>query len=444
MINVTNILFISHSSKDEGSLIYSVVLGLSIFNMFGVSICMGICSALDTFATNAFGAKMYYLMGCYLNRTLVIVCVIYIVMFFPMFYLSKILLFLGHEEMVAYQAGQFIRGLLPGMLFVYLGDALRRFITPQGIVIQPIFIVLICSLLHPIWVYFFYVYLDWGAFGSGLSTSLSNSLNFFLMVILVKKYAVKGSLVKFNKDSFVGFVDYLKIAIPSMLMMCLETWNGQIVNFIVGYLNSPTQEKSFSMLNSFSSMIYMFPFGLSMGASMIIGKYIGRYSPIKVQISCKMILAFTFLFSFCIAVFLIGVRSYIPYMYSSDPEIVTLMERLIGFLIFYEFFDFMISTYGGIYRGIGMQKTITLANFVCYYILSLPLVYLLTFKCEWNVYGIWSSYCIGILALFISYICIHKYRLNFNVLCKEAQNRLNNDRKRITNIELDETFASHS
>lgn len=431
MIAVTNILFISHSKYSQGDLLYSIILGNSIFNIFGNCICVGVNSALDTLCTNAFGAKIYSLMGCYLNRTIIIVSCIYLVMLIPFLNLTSILIAFGHRAEVASLAGEYVRGSLIGIIFFYYGDACRRFIMSQGILITPIFAVLITSLLHPIWVYFFYIYLDLKAMGQGLANSVSNIIIFILMFSIMKKYSVQGSVHKFDRESFTGFREYFKIAVPALIMNCLDAWNGQIVNFCVGFLNDPVQEKGFTLLNSFSLILFMFPFGLSMSSSIIVGKYVGKYSPLKAQIASRMILTFVYFFAFVMAIIILSLRSYIPYIFSKDVEIVSLLQKLICFLIFYIFIDYLTATYSGIYRGCGRQKISALAIFLSFYMISLPLVYLLAFKFKMGVYGIWISFCIGNLTLFICYSLIHKFKTDFNTICHETKNRIEKDKEMI-------------
>jgi Na+-driven multidrug efflux pump len=206
LINIINTLFVIYSdfSKNDKKLIYGVNLGLSLYYMFGLSLSFGISSSLDTFCTNSFGAKLYYLMGCYLNRSLVIMTLIYIPTALGMFFMKDILFALGQDEKVAIHAGNFIRGILPGMLFFYWNDSFRRFMQAQGVYVPIIFIVLMTSIIHPLWVNLFFNVLEMGAFGNGLACSLTNFLNFVFIMIVIKMWAVPESFFLPNQDAFLG------------------------------------------------------------------------------------------------------------------------------------------------------------------------------------------------------------------------------------------------
>jgi MATE family multidrug resistance protein len=429
MINVINILFVSHSefSKTNKELIYAVNLGLSLYYMLGISLCFGISSSLDTFCTNSFGAKLYYLMGCYLNRALVIMTMIYIPTALGMFFLKDILFSMGQDELVAIHAGNFIRGMLPGMLFFYWTDSCRRFMQAQGVFIPTIFIVLVTSLLHPLWVYLFFNVLEMGAFGNGLACSVTNFLNFILMMIVIKKWAVTDSFFFPNRDAFVGWKEFFSLAFPSMLMICLETWNYQIINFMVGYLKDSSEENTNSYLISFSSIIYMFPFGLSVASSNILGRYIGDFSPRKAQHATRFIIVICIIISSLICIILLIFKNYVPYIYTQDSQEIKLMQKYLWLYIFYEFVEVLTTSYAGIYRGLGMQVIIALANFVCYYLISIPLTILLTFVFEMRLDGVWSAYVISIISLILFYAVIHINKVDYYKICKETNKRLSRD-----------------
>jgi MATE family multidrug resistance protein len=429
MINVMNIIMISHSkkAKEDDEFVYSVTLGMSLYYMLALSVCIGITSALDTFCTNSYGAKLYYLMGCYRNRALAILSLIYIPTAILMFFFKDILILMGQSEKVASNAGDFLRGVSPGVIFFYYIDINRRFLNAQGIFIPPIFSVIFTTIVHPLWIYWFFYSLDLGAFGVGLSLSFTNIIGHFLFILIVKKYSLRQAYFFINKDAFVGWKDFFSMAIPSMLMVCLETWNYQIINFMLGYLKDPTQENTSSYLISFSSIIYMFPFGLAVSATTIIGRLVGDFATKKTEIATKMIVAFSLVFSFIICLFLLIFKNQSPYMYTSKTEEIELMKDILWIYLIYAFFDIFTNSYAGIFRGLGMQKIISIVNFICYYLINLPFAYLLSFTCKWGIWGVWVSYIMAQITMIIIYGVIHFKRVDYYRICKEANKRLSRD-----------------
>lgn len=302
----------------------------------------------------------------------------------------------------------------------------------QGILIPTIFIVLVTSILHPFWVYLFFNVFEMGAFGNGLACSITNILNFILMLIVLKKYALPDSFFFPNKDSLVGWREFFSLALPSMFMICLETWNYQIINFMVGYLKDITEENTNSYLTSFSSIIYMIPFGLSVASSNVIGRFVGDFSPRKAQQSTRFIIVLCIFITFLVCLLLIIFKNFIPYIYTQDPVEVEMTQKYLWLYILYEFFEILTSSYAGIYRGLGMQVIISFANFVCYYLISIPLTILLTFGFEMRLDGVRISYVVCIVFLIIFYAIIHIKKVDYYKICKEANKRLSRDSLKIS------------
>jgi MATE family multidrug resistance protein len=440
--NLANILFVSHSSgPNVEDMLGGVGYGVIIYNMLGVSVCFGLASALDTLCTHAYGAKMYYLMGCYLNRARVILTIVFVPVFFILCFIESILLLINQKPEIAFYAGQFCRGLLPGLWFFYQTDAMRRFLQAQGIYIPTIFIVLTTSLIHPLWLYLFFNVFDWGAFGNGFAASITNMLNFFLLSILIIKKSKKGTYFMLNADSFRGWKEFLAVAIPSSLMICLETWNYQITAIMTGYLADKNEINGNVILLNLSLFFYMFPFGLSVACSNLVGKYVGRFSVKATELSCKMSVVYTLICSFLVMTFLAIVRPWLPYIYTNDEKLADVVKNLIVYYIFYEFFDFLTTSYAGMFRGLGMQNIISVANFICFYVISIPLCYWLTYPAGYGIYGNWTSYIISIVCLVALYSVIYLKKVDFYQICKDSHKRLSQDSFAITDSNSKENLV---
>lgn len=230
-----------------------------------------------------------------------------------------------------------------------------------------------------------------------------------------------------NKDSFKGWKEFLKVAIPSSLMICLETWNYQITAIMTGYLEDMNEINGNVILLNISLIFYMFPFGLSVACSNLVGKYVGKYSVKATELTCKMCIIFTLICSALTMTLLAIARSYIPYIYTSEQNLVDVVKLLIIYYIFYEFFDFLTTSYAGMFRGLGMQNIISFANFICFYLISIPLCWTLTYPAKMGIYGNWTSYIIAIIFLVMFYCIIYLKKVNFEEICKDSHKRLNRD-----------------
>jgi len=355
--------------------------------------------------------------------------------FFILFFTEEIFTSIGLKPALAVHAGNFCKGLTPGLWFFYQCDAIRRFLQAQGIYIPTIGVVLFTSLLHPLWLYIFFVVLDWGAFGNGLASSVTNILNFILVFLLAKYLSKNETYFCINADAFRGWKDFLAVAIPSLFMICLENWNYQITAIMVGYIEKEGEECQSCkdqvggniILLNMGLFFYMFPFGMSVASSNLVGKFVGRYSVKATEMSCRFSILFTLICSAFIMGLLAIFRPWIPYIYTDVESKAEVVKTLIIYYIFYEFFDFLTTSYAGMFRGLGMQTIISWANFICFYIISIPLCYVLTYSADWGIYGNWSSYIVAIILLVALYSFIYLKKVDFQQICYESKRRLSRD-----------------
>ena len=283
------------------------------------------------------------------------------------------------------------------------------------------------SLIHPLWLYLFIDIFEWGAFGNGFAASVTNILNFVGLYCLTWYKAHKGTFIKINTDSIKGWLEFMAVAVPSCLMICLETWNYQITAIMTGYLEDKNQINANVIILNISLFFYMFPFGLSVANSNIVGKFVGRNSIKGTELSCKLSILYTLIWSILINSLLAIFRPLLPYIYTSDEKLVPVVDNLILIYVFYEFFDFLTTSYAGMFRGLGMQNIISIANLICFYVISIPLCYVLTYPAKLGIYGNWISYVIAIVCLVTSYTIIYLKKVDFQKICHESQSRLSRD-----------------
>ena len=237
--------------------------------------------------------------------------------------------------------------------------------------------------------------------------------------------ANKETLVPiFIKETFMDIKAFFKIALPSMFMVCLEGWNYQIITIMTGYLDSQDEKNAHILLLNISSVIYMFPFALSVTASNKVGKYIGRHQAQNARIVSYMIILYTIITSVILFLILHCLRGVIPYIFTSDEQVASIIKVLLIYYYFYELFEFLTTAYAGMFRGLGLQKIIAIANLVCFYFISIPLNYLLTFPVGLGIYGTWISYVVIIVVLISVYTLIFLFKVNFEEICHDTSRRL--------------------
>ena len=189
--------------------------------IFHVKLGMG--SALDTFCGQSYGARQYDMLGTHTQRAIIVLMLSGVPLAFVLAFAGQILIALGQNPEISFEAGLYAQWLIPG-LFVYgLLQCLTRFLQTQNIVQ----ILVACSgltlLLHVMLCWLLVQGFGLGHKGAALATSISYWFNVALLAVYVKVsedgrrswHGWSREALKL-KDAKV----YLKLAIPSTFM----TW----------------------------------------------------------------------------------------------------------------------------------------------------------------------------------------------------------------------------
>jgi Na+-driven multidrug efflux pump len=102
------------------------------------------------------------------------------------------------------------------------------------------------------------------------------------------------------------------------------------------------------------------------------------------------------------ALLLLVLRYELPALYSIDPGVIALAARLLPIAAAFQLFDGLQAVAGGILRGMGRPDAGAALSLACYYVLALPLGYVLGFVAELGLPGIWIALALGLVILALS------------------------------------------
>lgn len=116
---------------------------------------------------------------------------------------------------------------------------------------------------------------DMGIYGLGLATSITN-FNLLLLTIIQCCFnkKVKQAVTCPGKESLRGWGEYLKVAIPSAVILCSEWWAFEVLTIVAGLISVEAQAVQ-TTVTSVSALMSEIPLSYQEATAAIIGNCIG-------------------------------------------------------------------------------------------------------------------------------------------------------------------------
>lgn len=143
---------------------------------------------------------------------------------------------------------------------------------------------------------------------------------------------------------------------------------------------------------SIASLAWMVPVSLSMATGVRVAQAVGAGDMAAARRTGVAAVALGAAVMGCCAVVYVGWGRTLAGLFTDDPRVAAMAGTLVSIAGVYQISDAIQSVSLGALRGILDNRVPMVANFVCYWLLSLPTVWWLTFRCGWGAAGVWAGY----------------------------------------------------
>jgi MATE family multidrug resistance protein len=337
---------------------------------------------------------------------------------------ENILLSLNQEPQLAYQAGLFMKCLMVGAPAFIAFEATKKFLQAQGIMQASTYVLMIVSPLNLVLNYSF-VYLppfNLGFKGAPLATSLSYWLMFILLVCYIRFVKGREAWGGWTTECLHGWWPFLKLSIPSLLMITAEWWAFELSSLAASYLSTRDLAAQSILLTS-GSATYTIPFGISVAASNRIGNALGEGNGRKAHLATRVALIFAVVFGCTNSFFFMAARERFGYLFTPDEDVAQLVSKIMPLCALFQITDGLAGVSGGAIRGMGRQSFAAWINLFSYYVVALPIGYFLAFKLDWDLSGLWFGLCIALFLVALASV-IFLMCTNWDSEVKRAQARI--------------------
>ncbi|KAI7734695.1 hypothetical protein M8C21_032114 [Ambrosia artemisiifolia] len=405
-LEIISIMFVGHLGQLPLS---SASMATSFASFTGFSVLLGMGSALETLCGQAYGAKQYHLLGVQMQRGMITLTALCIPLAIIWFYTTTIFIALGQDQEISIGAGIYIRWMTPCLFGYALLQCLNRFLQTQNIVVPMMISSGVTALLHILicWVLVFKLGLE--IKGAALANTISNWINVVFLGIYVKlSPACKHTWTGFSKEAMHDLFSFLKLAVPSAVMICFEYWAFDMVVLLSGLLPNPKLETSvLSISLNTCWMVYMISVGLGGAISTRVSNELGAARPKAARLAVCVVVVIAILEGVIVGSITILVRYVWGRLYSNDEEVINYVAKMMPLLALSDFLDGFQCVLSGAARGCGWQNICAVINLGAYYIVGIPCALLFAFILHVGGMGLWMGIICALSVQVVALIAIN-------------------------------------
>uniref|UniRef100_A0A0D3FUV3 Protein DETOXIFICATION n=1 Tax=Oryza barthii TaxID=65489 RepID=A0A0D3FUV3_9ORYZ len=207
--------------------------------------------------------------------------------------------------------------------------------------------------------------------------------------------ACRSTWTGFSSEAFHDLVGFMRLAVPSALMVCLEWWSFELLVLLSGLLPNPKLEASvLSICLNSGSLAFMIPFGLGSAISTRVSNELGAGRPEAARLASRVVMVLGLGVGVAIGLAMILVRHLWGYAYSNEEEVVQYVAKMMPILAVSFLFDDLqcvlsVRDSSGVARGCGWQKVGAIVNLGAYYLVGIPAALCFAFVYHLGGMGLW-------------------------------------------------------
>ncbi|KAJ4714518.1 Protein DETOXIFICATION [Melia azedarach] len=392
---------------------------------FDFGLLLGMASALETLCGQAFGAKKYYMLGVYMQRSWIVlfICCILLLPFY--LFASPVLLLLGQPSDVAELSGTVAVWMIPLHFSFAFQFPLQRFLQSQLKTMVIAWASLAALLVH-IFVSWLFVYrMQLGVVGTAIT------LNFSWWVLTLGHYAYVAwggcplTWTGFSTEAFSGLWKFVKLSAASGVMLCLENWYYKILIVMTGNLpNAKIAVDALSICMSINGWELMIPLAFFAGTGVRVANELGAGNGKGAKFATIISVLTSTIIGLVFWLLIILFHNELALIFSSSEAVLQAVNKLAVLLAFTILLNSVQPVLSGVAVGSGWQSYVAYINLGCYYLIGLPVGALMGWVFHQGVMGIWAGMIFGGTAIQTLILVIITMRCDWDEEAKKARNHV--------------------
>ena len=400
LMGVVDTVMVGHLAAGSSSVnLAAVALGHLYF--FGIGVFgMGTLMVLDPVVAQAVGARDEPAVARGIQRGILLAILLALPLILVLLAASPVLALARQpQEVVPLAAAYIVRlapGVLPFFVFIVLRQSLQALHRTAPIVISIVVANLVNAGLNWVLIFGHGPFPAMGLLGSAWATSVSRWL--LAAVLLGLAWSdLRPRLARRLPElwELEPLARMLRLGLPIGCQYVLEFGAFACVALMMGWLGT-RQMAGHQVAINLASLTFMVPLGVGDAASVLVGHAVGRADPAGARSMARAALVCGATFMCGTAVLFLAWPHGLAGLYTGDAAVIGVAATLIPLAGVFQVFDGLQVVGGGILRGLGETRVAMLTNLLGYWLLGLPVSYVLGFRLGMGPVGLWWGLVVGL------------------------------------------------
>jgi MATE family multidrug resistance protein len=307
----------------------------------------------------------------------------------------------GQSEEVTHLTKSYLHILNAGTFFMLLFTGIKQFSDGLSIT-KPSAVITIAGLLLNVVLNWVLIYGKFGfprleLDGAGYATSFTR----LIMALVMFVYIIRGSVykqwlkVKDNNGGLFFFKEIFRIGLPSGMQYFFEVGAFASAAIMIGWFGKE-QLAAHQIAINLASVTYMVATGLSTGGSIAVGDAWGRKNKKDLMMSGKAALIMSILFMGGTALLFAVFNTFFVGLYIDDVLVGGMAANLLLIAALFQLSDGVQCVSLGVLRGINDTKIPTVYTVIAYWVIGIPVGWVLAKHFNLGLYGIWFGLSLGL------------------------------------------------
>ncbi|WP_346237303.1 MATE family efflux transporter [Niabella insulamsoli] len=248
------------------------------------------------------------------------------------------------------------------------------------------------------------IYGNWGfprleLIGAGYATIITRTLIFVALGVVILNHKIFKKYISVSRTQWklrkATLTQLLKIGIPSSLQIGMEAGAFAVSGILVGTIGA-AEQAAHQIALSCAAFAFMVSLGLSQAGSIRVSHAFGSSNWKRISMIGKSTILLAVIYgSVCFILFILF-RNQLPLLFNHEEKVISIAAGLLLLAAAFQIPDAIQATSAGLLRGIKDVNIPTIFIFIAYWVLGIPLGYVMAFYFGMEERGVWMGFISGL------------------------------------------------